>query len=238
MIQLMHRRFEDVYGELDNLDKEIKLCFLDPPDNEGREYDGYDDNLDKSDYVQLLREWIDIACRVTYGPVFVSVAERWIPDVEQGIREMRIPLIQRLWWKYNFGQAQEKQQKYALCVRPIYWLNKHIIYPDAIRIESVRQKMGDKRAAEKGKIPPNVWEFSRVCGTFHEKKKWHKTQHPQALMERIILGHSKPGDLVLDGFIGSGTTAYACQKLGRDCIGIDTSQFYLDKIREHLNEKN
>lgn len=232
-IQLLCGKYENT-----PIAHKAQLCFLDPPDNEGREYDGYNDRLATDDYVQLLRAWIIKACVETEGPVFISFAEKWIPYVEQCIMDMRIPLIQRLWWKYNFGQAQERQRKYALCVRPVYWLNKHVIYPDAIRIESVRQKMGDKRAAKGGKIPPNIWEFSRVCGTFHEKKKWHTTQHPQALLERIILGHSKPGDTVIDGFVGSGTTAYACQKLGRKCIGVDTSEFYLGKIREHLRKQS
>ncbi len=56
-------------------------------------------------------------------------------------------------------------------------------------------------------------------------------------MERIILGHSLPGDCVLDGFIGSGTTAYVCQKLNRNCIGVDVSKFYLDKITEEYDER-
>lgn len=224
-----------ICGQFENI--EIKdgaqLCFLDPPDNEGRKYENYSDRLSDDCYEHLLRVWIDKACRETYGPVFVSVAEKWIPHVERGLIDMRIPLIQRIWWHYRFGQAQKN--RYALCVRPIYWLNNPTFYPDQNRIQSVRQKIGDKRATKNGKIPPNIWEFSRVCGTFHEKKRWHTTQHPQALMERIILGHSKPGDLVVDGFIGSGTTAYVCNRLGRNCIGVDTSQFYLDKVQEHLD---
>jgi len=119
-------------------------------------------------------------------------------------------------------------------------LNKNIIYPESIYVPSARQeKYGDKRANPKGKMPSNLWEFPRVCGTFKEKRAWHETQHPEALIKRIILGHSKPGDTVLDAFIGSGTTAIVCNELGnRNCVGIDQSQFYLDKIQEELNGRN
>jgi len=229
-IELVCGKFEEV-----RIPDNVRLCFLDPPDNEGRAYETYSDKIRDNDYIDLMRIWVDKACRHTYGPVFVSIAEKWIPHLEQAIIEMRIPLIQRIWWYYSFGQSQDRRKRYALCVRPIYWLNEHVMYPEEIRVQSVRQQIGDKRAAKEGKLPPNLWQFSRICGTFKERKKWHPTQHPQALLRRIILGHSRPGDLVLDGFIGSGTTAYVCNELGRHCVGIDMSQFYLDKILENIN---
>jgi len=198
-LQLIHGRFEHIYKQL--LGNKIDLCFLDPPDNEGRAYDHYDDKLSDYEYTCLLDSWISKACELTDGPVFISFAEKWIPAVEHTISESHIPLVQRIWWKYGFGQAHTK--KYASCVRPIYWLNDPTIYPDNIRIPSQRQlKYKDKRANSKGKLPENIWNFNRVCGTFGEKRKWHPTQHPESLMTRIINGHSKEGDIVLDGFIG------------------------------------
>lgn len=213
----------------------IKLCFMDPPDNEGRKYENYSDKLPDTQYEALLLEWIEKACYITGGPVFLSFAEKWIPVVERAIEELPVNLIQRVLWVYNFGQANKK--RYAPCFRPIYWLNSPTIYPEAIKIPSDRQtKYKDKRAAPGGKVPSNLWDFSRVCGTFKLKRKWHVTQHPEALLERIVAGHSLEGDTVLDAFIGSGTTAYVCQKLNRNCVGIDMSQFYLDKIREQIND--
>jgi DNA modification methylase len=73
-----------------------------------------------------------------------------------------------------------------------------------------------------------------VCGTFHEKRKWHVCQIPELLLERVIKGHSKPRDTVCDPFVGSGTAVYAAVKLGRKVIGIDQSRLYLDKISEEL----
>lgn len=229
-LTLVRSTFEDF-----ETDADIKLCFLDPPDNEKRGYENYDDNLTTSEYVTLLNKWMELACKITNGPVFFSFSEKWITEVEHILAFGHIKLVQRILWTYTFGQANK--HRYTPCFRPIYWLNDPTIYPDAIKIPSDRQiKYGDKRAAKGGKLPPNVWNFSRICGTFKEKRKWHVTQHPEALMERIVKGHSKPGDTVLDGFIGSGTTAYVCKKLGRNCIGVDISDFYLNKILKEYDK--
>jgi site-specific DNA-methyltransferase (adenine-specific) len=56
----------------------------------------------------------------------------------------------------------------------------------------------------------------------------HPTQKPLALLERIIAASSDRGDLVLDPFVGSGTTGIAAAKLGRRFIGIDTDERYLE----------
>lgn len=230
-LELICGKFENI-----KIDKEIKLCFLDPPDNEGRAYENYDDKVNPSWYTSLLRQWLLRAKTITNGPIFFSFAEKWIPQVEKIISDFNILLVQRILWTYTFGQANIK--RYTPCFRPIYWLNDSTIYPEAIKIPSDRQlKYKDKRAAIRGKLPSNIWEFSRICGTFREKRKWHVTQHPENLIKRIILGHSLPGDCVLDGFIGSGTTAYVCGEFKRDCIGVDMSQFYLTKIREEFDKK-
>jgi len=207
---------------------------MDPPDNEGRKYNGYEDNLPDNEYENLLNQWLNIACSITNGPVFISFSNKWTRQIENIIYENKIPLIQRIYWRYTFGQANKR--RYAPSLRPIYWLNKDIIYDDKIRVPSDRIiKYKDKRANPLGKLPDNVWDFSRICGTFKERRSWHCTQHPEALIERIVLGHSKPEEVILDPFIGSGTTAIVCKKLNRNCIGIDVSQFYLDKIKGIIN---
>jgi len=62
----------------------------------------------------------------------------------------------------------------------------------------------------------------------------HPTQKPLALLDRIITASTNPGDVVLDPFVGSGTTCVAALGLGRQCVGIDTSAEYLDVARRRL----
>jgi DNA modification methylase len=88
-----------------------------------------------------------------------------------------------------------------------------------------------------GKIPDDVWEFSRVCGTFHERLGDHPCQMPESLLERIIKASSKEGDLVLDPFGGTGTTAAVASRLKRDFITIDISKRYYNVIIKRLQGK-
>ena len=65
-------------------------------------------------------------------------------------------------------------------------------------------------------------------------KKLHSTQKPEAILRMVVEASTNPGDLVLDPFVGSGTTAAVCRKLGRWCIGIDANEEYVRIARERL----
>ena len=106
-----------------------------------------------------------------------------------------------------------------------------------MRVPSDRQLIyDDKRANPAGKMPDDVWEDSRVCGTFKERTGWHPCQMPESVLMRIIAISSKPGDCVLDPFVGSGTTAVAAIKLQRNYVGIEISAEYAKKAEERLAE--
>ena len=66
-------------------------------------------------------------------------------------------------------------------------------------------------------------------------RKVHPTQKPEALLARVILAASKPGDLVLDPFSGSGTTAAVAKRLSRNFIGIERDHDYAAAARERIN---
>lgn len=226
MINLFCAKFEEF--DIQSCD----LIIADPPDNINIKYQNYNDNLPKKEYENLMRIWLEKSKNTCKGPIFWIFNEKHTRLIENLIYELDIPLIQRIYWYFLFGQNQRK--KYAPCTRPIYWLNSPFFLPENIKVPSVRQKMGDKRAKSGGKIPDNVWTFSRVCGTFNERRKWHQCQLPEALVERIVLGHSNPDGIVFDPFVGSGTTARVCQKYNKNCIGLDVSGYYLGEIKSEL----
>ena len=91
------------------------------------------------------------------------------------------------------------------------------------------------RALFNGKRPTDVWNFNRIVG----KKQIHQNQKPIELIERCILKHSKDGDVVFDGFMGSGTTAIACLNTNRKYIGFELDETYhklsLERIENHKN---
>ena len=64
--------------------------------------------------------------------------------------------------------------------------------------------------------------------------KLHPTQKPEALLARIMLASTKPGDVVLDPFFGSGTTGAVAKRLGRHFVGIEREQAYIDAATERI----
>lgn len=73
-----------------------------------------------------------------------------------------------------------------------------------------------------GKRLSDVWEFKRVSG----QSQVHQNQKPIELIEQCILKHSNEGDIVFDGFLGSGTTAVACVNTNRHYIGFEIDPQY------------
>ena len=88
------------------------------------------------------------------------------------------------------------------------------------------------RAFFNGKRLSDVWEFDRVVG----KNQLHQNQKPLELIERMILKHSKPCGLVLDPFMGSGTTGVACVKHGRKFIGYELDKRYFEIAEKRLKD--
>lgn len=101
-----------------------------------------------------------------------------------------------------------------------------------------RDKRYKDRAArmehlQAGKYATNIWRIPSLKGTSNEKAG-HPSQKPLALIERIVLSSSAAGELVIDPFSGSGTTAVVAQKHGRGWLGIEISKEYCALSRKRL----
>jgi site-specific DNA-methyltransferase (adenine-specific)/modification methylase len=84
----------------------------------------------------------------------------------------------------------------------------------------------------------NVWHIPLCTGPERIKlngKKAHSTQKPEALLYRVILSSSNPGDVVLDPFFGSGTTGAVAKRLGRAYVGIELESDYIEIARERID---
>ena len=86
---------------------------------------------------------------------------------------------------------------------------------------------------ERGKLMHDVWRMPTI-NNMAKERLGYPTQKPLALLNRIILASSNPGDIVLDPFIGSGTTAEAAADLNRRFIGIDIASYMLDLTQKRL----
>lgn len=89
-----------------------------------------------------------------------------------------------------------------------------------------------------GRLCTDVWEFPSVRLTNKQRgktmKQKHPTPKPEGMIERMLLASSSPGDLVLDLFSGTGTTAYCAKKLGRNFIACDCDETYCAMIEERI----
>lgn len=211
-------------------DGSVDLVFTDPPYNIGVKYDVHKDTMERSDYLAWSREWIGECARALKeeGSIYIAINDEHASEFVGILKGLGLCMRNWIIWHYTFGQAQKKKFSRA---------HTHILYftkdptrftfnSEAIRVRSVRQEIGDKRANPRGKVPDDVWTISRVAGTFNERVKDFPCQMPVKLLERVIRTSSNPGEIVLDPFCGTGTTPYVARLLGRKYIAIELSPEY------------
>ena len=85
-----------------------------------------------------------------------------------------------------------------------------------------------------GAKPKDVLEIPTTCNGMHEKTP-HPTQKPEELLRKIVLAASNVGDVILDPFLGSGTTAVVAEQLQRRWLGCDISVEYCQWAAERIN---
>lgn len=126
---------------------------------------------------------------------------------------------------------------------PVYFDKDAVREPyDAATVElyarDKRYKDATARRAhlQRGKYATNLWRIPSLKGASKEKAG-HPSQKPRAVIKRIVASSSAPGDLVLDPFLGSGTTAVVAQALGRSWIGIEQSEEYVALARERIERE-
>ncbi len=128
-----------------------------------------------------------------------------------------------------------------------YKNSKPYFNKDAVRTsyadETINKYLKDKRyknkeAREKhlhkGKYETNIFRVPSLKGSSKEKVG-HPTQKPENLIRKLILSSSRENDLVLDPFLGSGTTAIVAKELNRKWIGIEINKKYYEIIRDRLS---
>jgi site-specific DNA-methyltransferase (adenine-specific) len=98
---------------------------------------------------------------------------------------------------------------------------------------STKAGFGKVPDLERGKVPEDWWYFP-VVARLHNERTGYPTQKPEALLERIILASSNPGDLVADFFCGSGTTPLVAARHGRRFLSVDATSRAIYTARKRL----
>jgi site-specific DNA-methyltransferase (adenine-specific) len=142
-------------------------------------------------------------------------------------------LINWIIWKFDTGYhptTRFKSRSYH-----ILWLgfSKWNFYGDRVRIA---HKTNDPRNNPKGAIPSDVWNDITEVKKNSEEYCGHTGQKPIELIQRCVLATTNPGDLILDPFMGTGTTGVVCAKWDRDFIGIDIQEEFCEVAEERIEK--
>lgn len=165
----------------------VKVAFCDPPDNIDLGYGEYKDKMPDAEYVKLLANWLGHFCEMA-EIVWFSFNARWTSEV--GAICDHLKHQRGLDFKANvqvFTFGQHNKHDLGNNHRPLYRLMRPdaVIYPDAIRVSSWRQRNGDKRADPRGRVPGDVYDMQ-----YHS---WVKAAYDMLAEKPILLreGRSK-----------------------------------------------
>ena len=229
-------------------DKSVQLIITSPPYNIGKSYeikkplDEYLEDQKKTliECVRILKEKGSICWQVGN---FIKKSEIIPLDIPiyNICEKLGLKLRNRIVWHYEHGLHANK--RFSGRYETILWFTKSDNY--TFNLDSVRvpQKYPGKIAYQginkgkysgniKGKNPSDVWIFPNVKSN-HKEKTIHPCQFPVELAERLVLSLSKKNDIVLDPYMGVGTTLIAALKNDRKAAGSEIKKNYvnLTKIR-------
>ncbi|MCC4604741.1 DNA-methyltransferase [Xanthomonas campestris] len=229
----------------------VDLTVTSPPYNIGKEYETV---REVDEYLDWCAEWLVEIYRVTSdkGALWLNLGYLSVPD-----RAKAIPIPYLLWNRVPFFLQQEVVWRYGAGVSAkrsfsprnekfLWYLKNKKDYTfnlDEVRDPNVlypnQKKNGKLRCNPLGKNPGDVWDIPKVTSGKNRSSKErtaHPAQFPEALVHKIIKASSNPGDLVVDPFLGSGTTAAIGKSLGRVVLGFELNKSYIPIISDRLKQ--
>lgn len=227
----------------------IDLTVTSPPYNIGKEYEK---NLPIEDYIKWTGEWVKTVYYLTksngsflfnLGYVSFDSRAKAIPLPYLLWQTVPFFLIQEIVWNYGAGVAgrnflSPRNEKWLWYVKNEHQYTFNI---DDIRDPDVKypnqKKNGKLRCNTLGKNPSDVWQIAKVTsGTDRSspERTSHPAQFPTDLIDRIVKGFSDSGDLILDPFMGSGSTAVSAIKNGRKAVGFEIREDYCSIIAKRI----
>ncbi|WP_404365965.1 site-specific DNA-methyltransferase [Sphingomonas sp. MMS24-J45] len=226
--------------------KSVDLIFADPPYNlqlggdlsrpDGSHVDAVTDEWDKFDslsaYDKFTREWLFEARRILKdnGAIWVIGSYHNIFKVGSAIQDLGYWILNDIVWRKSNPMPNFKGTRFTNAHETLIWASMGEKAKYTFNYRSMKT-LNDELQMR------SDWEFP-VCGGQERLKKGgvkvHPTQKPEALIYRILLACTKPGDVVLDPFFGTGTTGAVAKRLGRRWIGIEREADYIAAAEERI----
>jgi modification methylase len=229
-------------------DKSVDLVFADPPYNlqlggdlhrpDNSKVDAVDDHWDQfasfEEYDRFTRAWLGECRRVLKdeGTLWVIGSYHNIFRVGSALQDLGFWLLNDVVWRKSNPMPNFKGTRFTNAHETLIWAAKsrgqrrYTFNYDAMKVAN-----DDLQMRSDWTLPLCTGE-ERVRDANGDKA--HPTQKPEALLHRVILASTRPGDLVLDPFFGVGTTGAAAKRLGRRFIGIEREEAYVARARERI----
>ena len=239
-------------------DKSVSLMVTSPPYNIDISYGNkwvngrlvepkgkkYSDNLNEHEYREMLSKVISETKRVLKddGQIWFNIKNRYKNDnmtppfwILEYFQDMYLKNI--IIWNFDWGGSTNK--RFCSRYEYVFFFTKHktkyTFNLEDVKIPALNYR--PDRYKSQLKNPTDVWRMSIVSGNSPERTE-HPAQYPEELIERIIKTGTNKGDLVLDPFMGSGTTAVVAQRLGRNFVGYETEKAFIEITEKRLrNDK-
>lgn len=214
----------------------IDLVCTDPPYNLGKDYGRTVDSKAWHEYEEFTVNWLSECKRVLKrtGSIYVFMGVRFISRLYLLLEDKGFHFNGWITWHYTQGMGRKRG--FSPRHEDILHFTKSkdfTFHLDQVRIP---QKYYRQRNNMAGANPGDVWTFSHVHYCAAERKP-HPTQKPEGAIERIIRASSNEHDVVLDPFIGSGTTARVARVLNRNFIGIEINPEYVVVAKTRIGQR-
>ena len=231
----------------------LDLTFLDPPFNQGKQYDSHDDSMPANEYWN----WMTRICKLTFentnpgGAIYFMHREKNTEHVLKSLRESGWTFQNLIIWKKKTS-AVPNIRRFGLHYQIIAFATKGN-RPKAFHKLRIDPPMlvNEKIRRPTGMYATDVWDDIRELTSGYyagdeplrgrDGRRIHKQQSPVRLLVRIILSSTNVGDMVFDPFAGTGTTLVVAKQLDRDSLGIELDPKYFSLIKdriEHLRQSD
>ncbi len=224
----------------------IDLVFADPPYNlqlggdllrpNNSRVDGVDEDWDRfadfAAYDRFTRDWLEAARRLLKadGALWVIGSYHNIYRVGAILQDLGFWILNDIVWRKTNPMPNFRGRRFTNAHETLLWCARSQDARYTFNYEAMKA-LNDELQMRSDWLLPLCSGPERLK---RDGRKAHPTQKPEALLHRVLLASTKPGDLVLDPFFGTGTTGAVAKRLGRRFIGIDRDEEYAALAAERL----
>lgn len=225
----------------------IDLIFADPPYNmqtegellrtDGSAFSGVTDKWDKFDsieaYDDFCKKWLSECKRILKddGAIWVIGSFQNIYRLGYILQDLGFWILNDVIWSKPNAVPNFAGTRFQNSHETLIWCAKSKKSKYQFNYKTMKNLNGDKQMK-------SVWDIGICIGNERLKdengQKIHSTQKPEKLLYNIIISSTKPNDVVLDPFFGTGTTGAIAKKTGRHFIGIEQEEIYIQNARKRI----